>query len=140
MDTETTTVTVTFGQFIMGMLGVAGFWTFLTRILDSWDKKREHKWKKDDKDTSQEKAIEKLNSTAEEHTAQLTNLQSGLMLLIYDRFEHLAERYIANNKITMKQLSVVSSLHETYILLGGDGWCKTLMDRIRELPIEEDGK
>lgn len=131
---------VTFGQIAILVLGAAGFWTLLGKMFDAWVEKRKRKRDKNDKDTSQEKAIEKLNSTAEEHTAQLTNLQSGLMLLIYDRFEHLAERYIANNKITMKQLSVVSSLHETYILLGGDGWCKTLMGRIRELPIEEDGK
>lgn len=131
---------ITVGQVFLLLLGAAGFWTFLGKLFDAWLEKRKRKRDKNDKDKSQEKAIEKLNSTAEEHTAQLTNLQSGLMLLIYDRFEHLAERYIANNKITMKQLSVVSSLHETYILLGGDGWCKTLMDRIRELPIEEDGK
>jgi hypothetical protein len=128
----------------MGMLGVAGFWTFLTRILDSWDKKREHKWKKDDKDTDQTAAIAKLNVTADEHTNQLVALtsllkllQNGLMLLLYDRFEHLAKSAVDKGEITVQQKKVVFALYDAYHANGGNGWATELKGMVDELPVHK---
>ena len=128
---------ITVGQVILIVVGAAGFWTFLGKLFDAWLEKRKRKRDKSDKDVDQSAAIAKLNVTADEHTKQLTTLQDGVMLLLFDRFEHCSSRYIEQGEITLRQLSVLTSMYNSYKKLGGDGWCDELMEIARNLPIKQ---
>ena len=128
---------VTFGQIAILVLGAAGFWTLLGKMFDAWVEKRKRKRDKNDKDVDQTAAIAKLNVTAEEHTQQLSTLQNGVMLLLFDRFEHLTSRYIEQGEITLRQLNILTSMYAAYKKLGGDGWCDELMEICRNLPIKQ---
>ena len=128
---------ITLGQIFLLLLGAAGFWTFLGKLFDAWLDRRKRKREKGDKDTSQEKSIAKLNTTADEHTKQLSVLQKGVMLLLYDRFEHLATIAVDKGEITVKQKEVIHALYDAYHLNGGNGWATELKGMVDELPVRK---
>lgn len=123
-------------KIIIAFIGCTGLWTFLGKIFDAWLDKRKRKRQKKDNDASQTASIEDLQVTANEHTSQLAVLVEAVMLLIYDRFEHLAERYLEDGKITLKQSKVCVAFYKAYKALGGDGWADELLEKLKKLPIE----
>lgn len=128
---------ITVGQVFLLLLGAAGFWTFLGKLFDAWLDKRKRKREKGDKDVDQSAAIAKLNVTAEEHTSQLNALQKGLMLLLYDRFEHLATIAVDKGEVTVKQKEVIFALYDAYHNNGGNGWATELKGMVDELPVRK---
>lgn len=128
---------ITVGQVFLLLLGAAGFWTFLGKLFDAWLDKRKRKRDKSDKDVDQTAAIAKLNVTADEHTKQLSALQSGVMFLLFDRFEHCVLKYVADGAITSAQLKVLIQMHTAYRALGGDGLCDEYLEIAKNLPIKQ---
>lgn len=56
---------------------------------------------------------------------------------------HAAEEYIANDKITIRQLKALEELFEEYHKRNGNSYVTTLMQKVRLLPVigelDEDG-
>lgn len=128
---------ITLGQVFLAFLGASGAWSFLSKLLDAWLDKRKRKRDKSDKAVDQTAAIAKLNVTADEHTSQLNAVQKGLMLLLYDRFEHLATIAVDNGEVTVKQKEVIFALYDAYHNNGGNGWATELKGVVDELPVRK---
>lgn len=65
-------------------------------------------------------------------------LRAAMRILLDDRLCHLGEKYIAQGSITQEQLKVFTKMHQAYKNLGGNGYHKTLMKRIEELPLKKE--
>lgn len=65
-------------------------------------------------------------------------LRAAMRILLDDRLCHLGEKYIAQGFITQEQLKVFTKMHQAYKNLGGNGYHKTLMKRIEELPLKKE--
>lgn len=121
-------------KIIIAFIGCTGLWTFLGKLFDAWLDKRKRKRQKNDSDADQTASIAKLRVVADEHTSQLSVITEAVMLLIYDRFEHLAEKYLAAGKISMKQGKILTAFYKVYKALGGNGWADELLERVKKLP------
>lgn len=65
-------------------------------------------------------------------------LRAAMRILLDDRLCHLGEKYIQQGDITQEQLKVFTKMHQAYKNLGGNGYHKTLMKRIEELPLKKE--
>lgn len=65
-------------------------------------------------------------------------LRAAMRILLDDRLCHLGEHYLAQGHITQEQLKVFTKMHQAYKNLGGNGYHKTLMKRIEELPLKKE--
>lgn len=65
-------------------------------------------------------------------------LRAAMRILLDDRLCHLGEKYIQQGYITQEQLKVFTKMHQAYKNLGGNGYHKTLMKRIEELPLKKE--
>lgn len=65
-------------------------------------------------------------------------LRAAMRILLDDRLCHLGEHYLAQGYITQEQLKVFTKMHQAYKNLGGNGYHKTLMKRIEELPLKKE--
>lgn len=58
------------------------------------------------------------------------------MALSRDRIKHIGNAYIQKGSITAEELDDIISLHRAYHNLGGNGFCDTIMDAVKSLPIK----
>ena len=65
-------------------------------------------------------------------------LRAAMRILLDDRLCHLGAKYIQQGDITQEQLKVFTKMHQAYKNLGGNGYHKTLMKRIEELPLKKE--
>lgn len=65
-------------------------------------------------------------------------LRAAMRILLDDRLCHLGEHYLEQGYITQEQLKVFTKMHQAYKNLGGNGYHKTLMKRIEELPLKKE--
>lgn len=59
----------------------------------------------------------------------------ALMMLMYDRITHLANKSLTKGEITHEELRVLIEMHTIYHDLGGNGYLDALMSDIGHLPI-----
>lgn len=103
----------------------------IVKLIDVWLKRRERK------DAKEDKAAELLERKLETNGATLEAMQTAVMLLLYDKYENLASKYIESGAMTLKQAKVISAMYSSYKALGGDGWADELMEIVKDLPIKE---
>lgn len=103
----------------------------IVKLIDVWQKRKERK------DTLEDRQNKNLESQVAENTKQLSAVQTAIKLLLYDKFEFLAEKYLSKGEITLKQKKVLSEMYNAYKENLGDGWADELMEMINELPIKE---
>lgn len=66
-----------------------------------------------------------------------TGLRAAMRILLDEKLCHLGERYLEAGEITQEQLKVFVKMHQSYRSLGGNGYHKTLMKKIEDLPIKK---
>ena len=64
-------------------------------------------------------------------------LRAAMRILLDEKLCHLGEKYLEQGHITQEQLKVVTKMHQSYRSLGGNGYHKTLMKKIENLPIKK---
>lgn len=70
-------------------------------------------------------------------------VEEGLLAVLHDRLYQACRFYLARNDrdnkpwITAEELKNLEYLYDGYSALGGNGTCKELYERCRELPIRE---
>ena len=64
-------------------------------------------------------------------------LRAAMRILLDEKLCHLGERYLEQGEITQEQLKVFVKMHQSYRSLGGNGYHKTLMKKIEDLPIKK---
>ena len=64
-------------------------------------------------------------------------LRAAMRILLDEKLCHLGEKYLENGEITQEQLKVFVKMHQSYRSLGGNGYHKTLMKKIENLPIKK---
>ena len=65
-------------------------------------------------------------------------LRAAMRILLDEKLCHLGEKYLEQGHITQEQLKVFTKMHQAYKNLGGNGYHKTLMKRIEELPLKKE--
>ncbi len=64
-------------------------------------------------------------------------LRAAMRILLDEKLCHLGEKYLEQGEITQEQLKVFVKMHQAYRSLGGNGYHKTLMKKIENLPIKK---
>lgn len=64
-------------------------------------------------------------------------LRAAMRILLDEKLCHLGEKYLEQGHITQEQLKVFTKMHQSYRSLGGNGYHKTLMKKIENLPIKK---
>ena len=64
-------------------------------------------------------------------------LRAAMRILLDEKLCHLGEKYLEQGEITQEQLKVFVKMHQSYRSLGGNGYHKTLMKKIEDLPIKK---
>lgn len=65
-------------------------------------------------------------------------LRAAMRILLDDRLCTLGAHYLQIGHITTEQLKVFTKMHQSYRSLGGNGYHKTLMAKIENLPIKDE--
>lgn len=65
-------------------------------------------------------------------------LRAAMRILLDDRLCTLGAHYLSVGHITTEQLKVFTKMHQSYRSLGGNGYHKTLMAKIENLPIKDE--
>ena len=65
-----------------------------------------------------------------------SNISKALMCLLGYEIKGECERVIRENKITMNDYQQLTELNDLYHEMGGNGYVKSLMDKVKTLSIE----
>lgn len=65
-------------------------------------------------------------------------LRAAMRIILDDRLCWLGEKYLSQGEISQANLKVYEKMHAAYVSLGGNGYHKTLMAKIENLPIKHD--
>lgn len=64
-------------------------------------------------------------------------LKQGMKLLLADKIQYLAIRFIEDNEITFQNRKMLNEMHKCYHNgLGGNGDFDTLMEKVNDLPLK----
>lgn len=64
------------------------------------------------------------------------NLEKGVMAMLGYQVKHEAERLIDQGHMSLNEYRQLEELNEIYHSLGGNGYVKTLMERVDNLPVD----
>lgn len=95
-----------------------------------------------DRDDEVKKAIalheERLTRVEEQVTALgvvLEALKLAQQSILRDRILYLGKKYVADGFVAVDDLETFYSLHERYHGVGGNGYCDTIVDKVKHLEI-----
>ena len=86
---------------------------------------------------------EEFRKLVKDHEAEMEENDRLELKNLRHKIVHAAEEYIANDKITIRQLKALEELFEEYHKRNGNSYVTTLMQKVRLLPVigelDEDG-
>ena len=64
------------------------------------------------------------------------SINSGVMIILYDRIKYLGKKYISEGYIVGDDLEDIIKMHEIYHSMGGNGFLDKVMAQVKSLPIK----
>ena len=65
-----------------------------------------------------------------------TSINSGVMIILYDRIKYLGKKYISEESIAFDDLEDLIKMHEIYHNMGGNGYLDKIMVQVKALPLK----
>jgi len=82
-------------------------------------------------------AVRKLFARVKREMDEQARIKAGVLAILHDRLYQSCQHFIRQGYIIPGDLRNISTMHESYITLGGNGVISEMVNRVKALPLEK---